>query len=134
MQKSEYDDSLLLTKEINLSPSLSKLLHLERDLKPILQEIYQKNIELEVTDHKITWWGFLKAMVDSIQDHDTFDLPTIIEEERWLCYEPPLTGCMHQKFRLYLIDAKHPQKWVFLWSSTGKGISCVSYIFPNFLY
>ena len=49
-------------------------------------------------------------MVDSIQDHDTFDLQTITAEERWLCYEPPLTGCRHQKICLYLIDPRHPQK------------------------
>ena len=28
--------------------------HLERDVKLILHDIYQKNIELEVTDHKLT--------------------------------------------------------------------------------
>ena len=84
--------------------------HLEIDLKPILHDIYQKNIEFELTDHTLTSWEFLKAMVDSIEDHDTFDLPTITEEERWLCYEPPLTGGVHQRFRLYLIDPKHLQK------------------------
>ena len=49
-------------------------------------------------------------MVDSIENHDTFDLPTIREEERWLCYEPPVTECVHQRFCLYLIDPKYPQK------------------------
>ena len=28
--------------------------HLERDLKPILHDIYQKNIELEFIDHTLT--------------------------------------------------------------------------------
>ena len=28
--------------------------HLEQELKPILHDIYQKNIELEVTDHELT--------------------------------------------------------------------------------
>ena len=50
----------LMYKEINQKEFKQKLLrfplqcNLEKDLKPILQEIYQNNIELEVTDHKIT--------------------------------------------------------------------------------
>ena len=84
--------------------------YLERDLKWILHDVYQKYIELKVTDHTLTRQEFLKAMVDSIEDHDTFDLPTITEEERWLCYEPSLIGGVHQRFRLYLIDPKHLQK------------------------
>ena len=28
--------------------------HLERDLKPILHDIYQKNIHMKVTDHNLT--------------------------------------------------------------------------------
>ena len=78
-----------------------------RDL--ILHDIYKKNIELESIDYQLTRWEFLKAMVDSIGDHDTFDLPTIAEE-RWLCYEPPLIGGVHQRFCLYLIGPKHLQK------------------------
>ena len=53
--------------------------HLERDLRLILDDIYQKNIELEVTGHKLTWLGFLKGMASSIEDHVTFDLPPIKE-------------------------------------------------------
>ena len=80
--------------------------HLERDLKPILHDAYKNNIELESIDYKLTRWEFLKAMVDSIGNHDTFDLPTIAEEERWLCYQPPLIGGVHQRFGLYLIEPK----------------------------
>ena len=40
--------------------------HLERDLRPIFDDIYQKNIELEVTDHKLTQLGFLKGIASSI--------------------------------------------------------------------
>ena len=49
-------------------------------------------------------------MVDSIGDHDTYDLPTMAEEERWLCYQPPLLGGVHPRFCLYLIEPKHLQK------------------------
>ena len=61
---------------------LSLKCQLERDLKSILHVVYKKNIELESIDYKLTRQEFLKAMVDSIGDHDTFDLPTITEEER----------------------------------------------------
>ena len=84
--------------------------HLERDLKPILHDIYQKNIELEVTDHKLTQCGFLKGMVSSIKDHVTFDLPPIREEEKGQFLESPLAKYMHLKFHLNLIDPRHPQK------------------------
>ena len=83
---------------------------LERDLKLILHDVYKKNIELESISYKLTRWKFLRAMVDSIGDHDTFDLPTITEEERWLCYQPSLIGGVHQRFHLYLIEPKHLQK------------------------
>ena len=63
---------------------------LERDLQPILYDVYKKNIELESIDYNITRWEFLRARVDFIGDHNIFDLPTIAEEERWLCYQPPL--------------------------------------------
>ena len=84
--------------------------NLERDLKLILHDVYKKNIELESIHHRITRREFLRAMVDFIGDHNTFDLPTIAEEERWLCYQPPLTGDVHQRFCSYLLDPKHLQK------------------------
>ena len=55
--------------------------NLEQELKPILYDIYQKNIHMEVTDHDITQQGFLKGMVSSIHDHNTIDLPPIREEQ-----------------------------------------------------
>ena len=63
---------------------------LERDLQLILYDVYKKNIELESIDYTITRWEFLRAMVDFIGDHNISDLLTITEEERWLCYQPPL--------------------------------------------
>ena len=83
---------------------------LERDLQPVLYNIYKKNIELESIDYKITRPEFLRARVDFIGDHNIFDLPTITEEERWLCYQPPLAGDAHQRFHSYLVNPKHQQK------------------------
>ena len=106
----------LMYRAINQKEFKQKLLrfplqcHLERDLKLILQDIYQKNIELEVTDHKFTQQGFLKGMVSSIKDNVIFNLPPIKEEEKWQCYESPLAKYVHPKFCLNLIDPRHPQK------------------------
>ena len=35
---------------------------LEKELLPILFDLYQKNTDLEVRDHKLTWLGFLKGI------------------------------------------------------------------------
>ena len=83
---------------------------MERDLKLILHDIYQKNIELEVTDHTLTQRGFLKAIVSSIKDHDTLDLPCIREEEKGQFCESPLVKHVHPQFCLNLIDPRCPQK------------------------
>ena len=37
--------------------------HLEKELSPILFDLYQKNTDLEIGDHKLTWLGFLKGNV-----------------------------------------------------------------------
>ena len=83
---------------------------LERDLQPILYNIYKKNIELECIDYKITRQEFLRARVDFLGDQNIFDLPTIAEEERWLCYQPPLSGHAQQRFHSYLVNPKYQQK------------------------
>ena len=80
---------------------------LERDLQLILYNIYKKNIELESQDYKITRREFLRARVDFLGDHTIFDLPTIAEEERWLCFQPPLVGYPQQRFHSYLVKPKH---------------------------
>ena len=42
--------------------------HLEKELSPILFDLYQKNTDLEVGDHKLhTWLGFLKGISSSIK-------------------------------------------------------------------
>ena len=80
---------------------------LERDLQPILYNIYKNNIELESQDYKITRREFLRARVDFLGDHTIFDLPTITEEERWLCFQLPLVDYPQQRFRSYLVKPKH---------------------------
>ena len=64
--------------------------HLEKDLQPILYNIYKNNLELESQDYKITRQEFLKAMVDHLGDNTIFDLSPIPEEQRWLFFQPPL--------------------------------------------
>ena len=39
-------------------------------------------------------------MASSIQDHVTFDLPPIKEEEKWQCHESPLVKYVHPKFHI----------------------------------
>ena len=36
--------------------------HLEKEVSPILHELYKKYTDLEVGDHRLTWLGFLKGM------------------------------------------------------------------------
>ena len=80
---------------------------LERDLQMILYKVYKKNIEWESIDYNITRQEFLRARVDFIGNHNIFDLPTITEEEKLLCYQPPLAGNAHQRFHSYLVNPKH---------------------------
>ena len=49
-------------------------------------------------------------MASSIKEHVTFNLPPIKEEDKWQCYESPLTKYVHPKFCLNLIDPRCPQK------------------------
>ena len=72
--------------------------HLEKELSPILFDLYQKNTDLEIGDHKLTWLGFLKGMSSSIKKTNTFDLPPIKEEEKRDCYESPLKKYIHQSY------------------------------------
>ena len=41
--------------------------HLEKELSPILLDLYQKNADLEVGNHKLTWRGILKGISSSIK-------------------------------------------------------------------
>ena len=84
--------------------------HLEKELLPILLDLYQKNTDLEVGDHKITRRGILKNISSSIKKTLTFDLPSIEEEERMDCHKSPLRKYLHPKLHSCLIDPRHPEK------------------------
>ena len=78
----------LMYRVINQQSCKCKLLrfpldcHLEKELPPILFDLYQKNTDLEVGYHKLTWLGFLKGMSSSIKKTVTFDLPPITYQRR----------------------------------------------------
>ena len=84
--------------------------HLEKELLPILLDLHQKNTDLEVGNHKITWRGILKSIFSSIKKTVTFDLPTIKEEELTNCHKSQLRKYLHPKLHSHLIDPRHPEK------------------------
>ena len=49
--------------------TLSSKCNLEKDLQPILYNIYKKNLEVETQDYTVTRHEFLNAMVDILEDN-----------------------------------------------------------------
>ena len=45
-------------------------------------------------------------MVDLLEDNTIFELPPILEEQRWLCFQPPLVDYPQQRFCSYLAKPK----------------------------
>ena len=86
--------------------TLSSKCNLEKDLQPILYNIYKKNLELETQDYTITRCEFLKAMVDLLENNTIFELSPIPEEQRWICFQPPLVDYPQQRFCSYLAQPK----------------------------
>ena len=70
--------------------TLSSKCDLEKDLQPILYNIYKKNLEMQTQDYTVTRHEFLNAMADLLENNTIFELPPIPEEQRWLCFQPPL--------------------------------------------
>ena len=70
--------------------TLSSKCNLEKVLQLILYNIYKKNLEMETQDYTVTRHDFLNAMVNILEDNTIFELPPIPEEQRWLCFQPPL--------------------------------------------
>ena len=68
--------------------TLSSKCNLEKDLQPILYNIYRWNLELETQDYKVPRHEFLHAVVDHLETNPVFDLPPIAEEQRWVCFKP----------------------------------------------
>ena len=81
----------------------------EKKLSPILLDLYQKNTDLEVGDHKITRTGFFKSISSSIKKIVTFDLPPIEEENHWLS-QVSIEKISTSKLCSHLIDPRHPEK------------------------
>ena len=70
--------------------------NLEKDLSPILLDLYQMNTDLEIRDHKITWKGILNNISSLIKKTVKFDLPPV-EEEIMDCHKSPLRKYLHPK-------------------------------------
>ena len=106
----------LMYRAINQQSDKYKLLrfpldcHLEKELSPILFDLYQRNTDLEVADCKPTQLGILKGASSSIKKTVTFDLPPIKEEEKRDYRESPLIKYLHLKLHSNLIDPRHLDK------------------------
>ena len=83
--------------------TLSSKCNLEKDLQPILYNIYKRNLDVETQDYMLTRHEFLNAMGDVLENNTVFELPPIPEEQRWLCFQPPLVGHPQQRFCSYLV-------------------------------
>ena len=83
--------------------TLSSKCNLEKDLQPILYNIYKRNLDVETQNYKVTRHEFLNVMSDVLEDNTVFDLPPIPEEQRWICFQPPLVDYSQQKFSSYLL-------------------------------
>ena len=66
--------------------TLSSQCDLEKDLQPILYNIYRRNLELETQDYSVKRHEFLHALVDHLETTPVFELPPIPEEQRWVCF------------------------------------------------
>ena len=67
--------------------------HLEKELLPILFDLYQKSTDLEVGDHKLTWLGFLKGNIFIDQENCYFQFTSYQRRRKNCCdcCESPLT-------------------------------------------
>ena len=82
---------------------------LDKELSPILLDLYQKNTDLEIRDHKITRKGILKNICLLTKKSVKFNLPPI-EEEIIDCHKSPLRKYLHPKLCSYLMNPRHPDK------------------------
>ena len=82
--------------------TLSSKCDLERDLQPILYNIYRRNLDVETQNYSVKRHEFLHAVVDHLERTPLFDLSPIPEERRWICFKPPLVDFPEQRFCSYL--------------------------------
>ena len=82
--------------------TLSSKCDLEKDLQLILYNIYRRNLDVETQNYSVKRHEFLHAVVDHLETIPVFDLPSIPEEWRWICFKPPLVDYPEQRFCSYL--------------------------------
>ena len=82
--------------------TLSSKCNLEKDLQPILYNIYRRNLDVETQKYSVKRHEFLHAVVDHLETIPVFELPPIPEERRWICFKPPLVDYPEQRFCSYL--------------------------------
>ena len=86
--------------------TLSSKFNLEKDLQLIFYNIYKKNLEMETQDYTVTRHEFFNAMVDLHENNTIFELPPILEEQRWVSFQLPLVDYPQQRFCSYLAKPK----------------------------
>ena len=75
---------------------------LEKDLQLIVYNIYRRNLDVETQNYSIKRHEFLHAVVDHLETTPVFELSSIPEERRWICFKPPLVDFPEQIFCSYL--------------------------------
>ena len=88
--------------------TLSSKCNLEKDLQPILYNIYRRNLDVETHQYKTSRHEFLHAVVDHLDTIPVLELPPIPEERTWICFKAPLVDYPEQKFHSYLT---HPTQF-----------------------
>ena len=76
--------------------------NLEKDLQPILYNIYRRNLDVETHRYKIYRHEFLNAVGDYLDTIPVLELPPIPEERTWICFKAPLADYPNQRFHSYL--------------------------------
>ena len=88
--------------------TLSSKCNLEKDLQPILYNIYRRNLDVETQKYKVPRHEFLNAVVDHLDTIPVLELPPIPEERTWICFKAPLVDYPDQRFCSYLM---HPTQF-----------------------
>ena len=88
--------------------TLSSKCNLEKDLQPILYNIYRRNLDVETQKYKVPRHEFLHAVVDHLETIPVLELPPIPEERTWICFKAPLVDYPEQRFCSYLT---HPTQF-----------------------
>ena len=88
--------------------TLSSKCNLEKDLQPILYNIYRRNLDVETQKYKVPRHEFLLTVVDHLDTIPVLELPPIPEEQTWICFKAPLVDYLEQRFCSYLT---HPTQF-----------------------